>query len=72
MGKLILEAAGVSNCKRVTLEMGGKSPLVIFDDANRKYHAYSTFSKKLVPICFTTKFLKLQLIITINIVGSII
>ncbi|KFM78573.1 Retinal dehydrogenase 1, partial [Stegodyphus mimosarum] len=34
VGKLILEAAGVSNCKRVTLEMGGKSPLVVFDDAD--------------------------------------
>jgi len=34
VGKLILEAAGASNCKRVTLEMGGKSPLVIFDDAD--------------------------------------
>lgn len=34
VGKLILEAAGASNAKRVTLEMGGKSPLVIFDDAN--------------------------------------
>lgn len=34
VGKLILEAAGQSNAKRVTLEMGGKSPLVIFDDAD--------------------------------------
>ncbi|XP_064458343.1 aldehyde dehydrogenase, mitochondrial-like [Ornithodoros turicata] len=34
VGKLIQEAAGRSNTKRVTLEMGGKSPLVIFDDAD--------------------------------------
>uniref|UniRef100_A0A2L2Y228 Retinal dehydrogenase 1 n=1 Tax=Parasteatoda tepidariorum TaxID=114398 RepID=A0A2L2Y228_PARTP len=34
IGKLILTAAGTSNAKRVTLEMGGKSPLVIFDDAD--------------------------------------
>lgn len=34
VGKLIQEAAGKSNTKRVTLEMGGKSPLVIFDDAD--------------------------------------
>ncbi|GBM27672.1 Retinal dehydrogenase 2 [Araneus ventricosus] len=34
VGKLILQAAGASNTKRVTLEMGGKSPLVIFDDAD--------------------------------------
>lgn len=38
VGKLILEAAGASNCKRVTLEMGGKSPLVIFDDADGMLH----------------------------------
>jgi acyl-CoA reductase-like NAD-dependent aldehyde dehydrogenase len=34
IGKIIQSAAGNSNCKRVTLEMGGKSPLVVFDDAN--------------------------------------
>lgn len=34
VGKLIQETAGKSNAKRVTLEMGGKSPLIIFDDAN--------------------------------------
>lgn len=27
-------ASGQSNLKRVTLELGGKSPLVIFDDVN--------------------------------------
>ncbi|XP_066460267.1 aldehyde dehydrogenase 1A1 [Eleutherodactylus coqui] len=34
VGKLIKEAAGKSNLKRVTLELGGKSPLVIFADAD--------------------------------------
>lgn len=34
VGKLIQQAAGKSNTKRVTLEMGGKSPLVIFPDVN--------------------------------------
>ncbi|KAI1287426.1 Retinal dehydrogenase 1 [Halotydeus destructor] len=34
VGKLIQKVAGDSNCKRVTLELGGKSPLVIFDDAD--------------------------------------
>ncbi|XP_076323860.1 aldehyde dehydrogenase 1A1-like [Tachypleus tridentatus] len=34
VGKLIQEAAGKSNTKRVTLEMGGKSPLVVFADAD--------------------------------------
>eukprot|EP00095_Tigriopus_kingsejongensis_P005302 maker-scaffold337_size202799-snap-gene-0.23 protein:Tk05302 transcript:maker-scaffold337_size202799-snap-gene-0.23-mRNA-1 annotation:"retinal dehydrogenase 1" len=33
VGRLIMQAAGASNLKRVSLELGGKSPLVIFDDA---------------------------------------
>jgi aldehyde dehydrogenase (NAD+) len=33
-GKKILEMAAKSNLKRVTLELGGKSPAVIFDDCN--------------------------------------
>ncbi|KAF0747334.1 aldehyde dehydrogenase-like isoform X1 [Aphis craccivora] len=32
VGKLIMEEAAKSNLKRVSLELGGKSPLVIFDD----------------------------------------
>ncbi|XP_041970604.1 retinal dehydrogenase 1-like [Aricia agestis] len=34
VGKLIQQASGASNLKRVTLELGGKSPLIIMDDAN--------------------------------------
>ncbi len=34
VGKLILQAAGASNCKDVTLELGGKSPCVVFADAD--------------------------------------
>uniref|UniRef100_A0A8C1N8Q1 Aldehyde dehydrogenase 1 family, member A2 n=1 Tax=Cyprinus carpio TaxID=7962 RepID=A0A8C1N8Q1_CYPCA len=34
VGKLIQEAAGKSNLKRVTLELGGKSPNIIFADAD--------------------------------------
>ncbi|XP_047530356.1 aldehyde dehydrogenase X, mitochondrial-like [Vanessa atalanta] len=34
VGKLILGAAPVANLKRVTLELGGKSPLVVFNDAD--------------------------------------
>ncbi|KAM9329576.1 aldehyde dehydrogenase 1A1-like [Gastrophryne carolinensis] len=34
VGKLITQAAGKTNLKRVTLELGGKSPLIIFADAD--------------------------------------
>ncbi|XP_047019085.1 aldehyde dehydrogenase X, mitochondrial [Helicoverpa armigera] len=34
VGRLILGAASAVNLKRVTLELGGKSPLVIFNDAD--------------------------------------
>lgn len=34
VGRLIMEASSKSNLKRVTLELGGKSPLVVFNDAN--------------------------------------
>ncbi|KAI5307906.1 aldehyde dehydrogenase (NAD(P)(+)) ald5, partial [Ascosphaera atra] len=34
VGRLILEAAAKSNLKKVTLELGGKSPNIIFDDAD--------------------------------------
>ncbi|NDU78312.1 aldehyde dehydrogenase family protein, partial [Actinomadura sp. DSM 109109] len=34
VGKLILQAAGRSNLKRVTLELGGKSPNIIFADSD--------------------------------------
>ncbi|KAG5667999.1 hypothetical protein PVAND_015956 [Polypedilum vanderplanki] len=34
VGKLIMEAAAKSNLKKVSLELGGKSPFVVFDDVN--------------------------------------
>ncbi|KAL4706593.1 hypothetical protein ACJJTC_009005 [Scirpophaga incertulas] len=34
VGKLIQQAAGRNNLKRVTLELGGKSPLIIMNDAD--------------------------------------
>ncbi|KAM9331106.1 aldehyde dehydrogenase 1A1-like [Gastrophryne carolinensis] len=34
VGKIIKQAAGQTNLKRVTLELGGKSPLIVFADAD--------------------------------------
>ena len=34
VGRLIMESAARSNLKSVSLELGGKSPLIIFDDAD--------------------------------------
>jgi aldehyde dehydrogenase (NAD+) len=34
VGKLIMEASAKTNLKKVSLELGGKSPLVVFDDVN--------------------------------------
>src|ERR1700693_4227523 len=36
VGREIVHAAGASNLKKVTLEWGGNSPVLIFDDANLK------------------------------------
>ena len=37
-----MQAAGRSNLKRVSLELGGKSPLIIFEDADCKSNVYKT------------------------------
>src|ERR1700684_4441358 len=34
VGKLIVQAAGSTNLKKLTLELGGKSPNIVFDDAD--------------------------------------
>lgn len=40
VGRLIMNAASAVNLKRVTLELGGKSPLVIFNDADGNPFSY--------------------------------
>ncbi|XP_015175994.1 PREDICTED: aldehyde dehydrogenase X, mitochondrial [Polistes dominula] len=44
VGHLIMQASGKSNLKRVSLELGGKSPLVIFDDFDVKKAAEIAYS----------------------------
>ncbi|KAI5646502.1 aldehyde dehydrogenase family domain-containing protein [Phthorimaea operculella] len=48
VGKIIQRAAGEVNLKRITLELGGKSPLVIMNDANLDlavhYAAFGVFN----------------------------
>lgn len=48
VGKQIQSDAGKSNGKRVTLEMGGKSPLVVFDDADLDMAAQIAVSQVIV------------------------
>jgi aldehyde dehydrogenase (NAD+) len=44
VGRLIMEAAAKSNLKKVSLELGGKSPLVVFDDVDCKRGNLFNFS----------------------------
>jgi len=41
-GRLIQKASADSNLKKVTLELGGKSPNVVFADTDRKFFTYVT------------------------------
>lgn len=40
-GRLVMKTAADSNLKKVSLELGGKSPLVVFDDVDRKLNICS-------------------------------
>jgi len=53
-GRLVQIAAAKSNLKRVTLELGGKSPALIFDDAdleNAVLHASESFLRNSGQVC---------------------
>jgi aldehyde dehydrogenase (NAD+) len=54
-GRAVQVAAAKSNLKRVTLELGGKSPALIFDDAdipNAVFHTSESFLRNSGQICF--------------------
>ncbi|KAK5941418.1 hypothetical protein PMZ80_006696 [Knufia obscura] len=54
-GRQVQIAAAKSNLKRVTLELGGKSPAMIFDDAdidNAVLHSSDSFLRNSGQICF--------------------
>ncbi|CAF2970156.1 unnamed protein product [Rotaria sp. Silwood2] len=55
VGKRIQEVAGKSNLKRVTLELGGKSPLIICEDADLDLAvttAHKAFFTHAAQVCF--------------------
>lgn len=49
IGRTIMGAAAASNMKRVTLELGGKSPLIICADADRKFRLSASATSSLGP-----------------------
>ncbi|ETN47266.1 uncharacterized protein HMPREF1541_01458 [Cyphellophora europaea CBS 101466] len=54
-GRAVQIAAAKSNLKRVTLELGGKSPGIIFEDAdipNAVFHSSDSFLRNSGQICF--------------------
>ncbi|KRK04351.1 aldehyde dehydrogenase X, mitochondrial isoform X1 [Drosophila yakuba] len=42
IGRIVMQAAATSNLKRVSLELGGKSPVVVFDDADIDFAVETT------------------------------
>lgn len=52
MGQLIQEAAAKSNLKRVTLELGGKNPCIVFADCDCKQTFFSVHSNNINILLF--------------------
>lgn len=56
-GRAVMAAAAKSNLKRVSLELGGKSPALVFDDANLEnavQHSSTGFLRNSGQICFAS------------------
>lgn len=59
VGRIIAKAAADSNLKKVSLELGGKSPLVVMDDADVDEAALIAHET-----CFESNFLPILLVIS--------
>ncbi len=55
-GRKILKASAESNLKKVTLELGGKSPTIIFDDADLEQAIKWAASGILCAVFFPPRF----------------
>lgn len=51
VGKLVMKNAAESNLKKVSLELGGKSPLIVFDDVDREFFRFGSFYQLQVIDC---------------------
>lgn len=54
VGKLIQQASGKTNLKRVTLELGGKSPNIIFSDTDMDYAVEQAHFGLFFNVCICT------------------
>lgn len=60
VGKLIQQASGSSNLKRVTLELGGKSPNIILSDTDMDYAVEQAHFGLFFNVCINFGALKWQ------------
>lgn len=59
-GRDVMQSAARSNLKPVTLELGGKSPMIIFDDADMEASVEAAHQAIFYNQVFFLTFLKLQ------------